>query len=68
MLAISIVRLSRGVQHQVVDDAAEEVRPIQPPRPPRRIAVEEEGALAGADHQERALRTTPLGHEAYLVS
>jgi hypothetical protein len=40
------------VEHQVVDHTAEEVRPVEPPLPARRIRAVQECALASPDQQQ----------------
>ena len=47
------------VEHEVAEHVAEEVRAVDPPGPPRRVAAKEPRPLAGGDEQQHAHHPVP---------
>src|SRR6266702_1234036 len=43
------------IQHEMADDVAKEMRAVDPPFPPCRIAVKQPSPLAGGDHHQHTL-------------
>jgi hypothetical protein len=48
-----------GIEHEVVHDVAEKVRPLDPLGPPGRVAAEQPGAFSGGDEHDDARHTDP---------